>query len=266
MTIPGTGRGLCSFYTLQGASDKLLTKCVNKYISGREAALGGQRRQSALLQTARRWSPPRHHSFLFLLCWFIYEVQRSGGSHCSYYVCFRFPVQHRWCLSRTCQIAQRYSVPKPFSLLSVDAGFSHRPALVVVTLFRVFSEGRHPVPPPPRLHSPTLPPPIPHSLQQLTSRHACVNAPCLERKLFFIRIIMGLLGLEKYPAFVAFKIFFHPDLNMIYQKKMTKRGSLRTSTSASVSIQRTFAHDDAAFRFVAKILTAPLSSNYLSCA
>lgn len=63
---------------------------------------------------------------------------------------------------------------------------------------------------------------------------------------------MGLLGLEKYPAFVAFKIFFHPDLNMIYQKKMTKRGSLRTSTSASVSIQRTFAHDDVAFRFVAK--------------
>lgn len=64
---------------------------------------------------------------------------------------------------------------------------------------------------------------------------------------------MGLLGLEKYPAFVAFKIFFHPDLNMISQKKMTKRGSLRTSTSASVSIQCTFAHDDVAFRFVAKL-------------
>lgn len=63
---------------------------------------------------------------------------------------------------------------------------------------------------------------------------------------------MGLLGLEKYPAFVAFKSFFHPDLNMIYQKKITKRGSLRTSTSASVSIQYTFAHDDVAFRFVAK--------------
>lgn len=160
---------------------------------------GRQRRQSALLQTA-----PRHHSFPFLLCWFIYEVQRSGGSRCFYYVCFTFPVQHLWCLSRMFQIAQRCSFFKPFSPLSVDAGFSLRPALVVVTLFRVFSEGRHPLPPP-RLHSPTLPPPVPHSLQQLTSRHACVNAPCLDRKLFFIWIIMGLLGLEKYPAFVAFK-------------------------------------------------------------
>lgn len=71
-----------------------------------------------------------------------------------------------------------------FKNLSVAAGFTHRPALVVVTLFRVFSEGRHPLPPP-RLLSPTLPPPVPHSLQQLTSRPACVNAPCLDRKLFF---------------------------------------------------------------------------------
>lgn len=39
---------------------------------------------------------------------------------------------------------------------------------------------------------------------------------------------------------------------MVYQKKITKRGSLRASTSASVSIQCTFAHDDGAFRFVAK--------------
>lgn len=39
---------------------------------------------------------------------------------------------------------------------------------------------------------------------------------------------------------------------MIYQKKITKRGSLRPSTSASVSIQCTFAHGDVAFRFVAK--------------
>lgn len=39
---------------------------------------------------------------------------------------------------------------------------------------------------------------------------------------------------------------------MIYQKKITKRGFLRASTSASVSIQGTFAHDVVAFRFVAK--------------
>lgn len=37
---------------------------------------------------------------------------------------------------------------------------------------------------------------------------------------------MGLLSLEKYPAFVAFKIFIS-DLNMIYQyqKTITKDGS-----------------------------------------
>lgn len=67
----------------------------------------------------------------------------------------------------------------------------------------VFSEGKH-APPPTPLLSPVHPPPIPHSLQLLTSRHACVNAPCFDRELFFIWIIMGLLVLEKYPAFVAF--------------------------------------------------------------
>lgn len=33
--------------------------------------------------------------------------------------------------------------------------------------------------------SPVHPPPIPQSLQLLTSRHACVNAPCFDRELLF---------------------------------------------------------------------------------
>lgn len=121
-------------------------------------------------------------------------------------------------------------------MLSVDAVFTRRPSCIF---------WRQP-PPPPRLLSPTLPPPIQHSLQQLTSRHACVNAPCLDRKLFFIWIIMGLLGLEKCPAFVVFEIFspwqivhICLDWNKIYQKKITQHNiilALSTRPSVPVSL------------------------------
>lgn len=105
------------------------------------------------------------------------------------------------------QIAQRLLLFfHLFLLLSVDAGFTLRPALSVVTLFHVFSEGD---PPPTSSPSFTLPDSAPsHSaFTAATDVKTCLRqCSLLRKKAFFIWIIMGLLGLEKYPAFVVFKI------------------------------------------------------------
>ena len=37
-------------------------------------------------------------SFHSLICWFIYERSRVRGSYCFYYIWFRFPVQHLYCV------------------------------------------------------------------------------------------------------------------------------------------------------------------------
>lgn len=142
---PDLGREICSFYTLQEASDKLLTKCVNKYSSGGEAALGGlEGAKDASLRFYKRLDggalPTTAASFFSCAGLF---MRSSGAEDHVAFTTSASDFQHPWCLSRMCQIAQRYSFSKPFPLR-----FSHRPTLAVVTLFRVFSEGRHPLPPP----------------------------------------------------------------------------------------------------------------------
>lgn len=72
----------------------------------------------------------------------------------------------------------------------------------------VFSKSKHP----PSLpfhslstHSLWLgPPPIPHSLQLLTSRHACVNAPCFDREFFFHLDHNGIIRLREIPCLRGF--------------------------------------------------------------
>lgn len=82
----------------------------------------------------------------------------------------------------------------------------------------VFSKSKPPLTLPASLTpslSPSLwlgPPPIPHSLQLLTSRHACVNAPCFDRELFFHLDHNGIIRLREIPCLRGF-------LDLIWKKK-----------------------------------------------
>ena len=72
-------------------------------------------------------------------------------------------------------------------------------------------------PSPPSLFlSPALPPPIPHSLQLLTSRHACVNAPCFDRELFFHWDHNGIIRLREIPCLRGFLDFFFDRCPIIF--------------------------------------------------
>lgn len=148
-----------------------------------------------LLSGGHRWVPEA--SFILSSADLFMSTPRSEDRFSIYYSWFRYPkLQHLHCFSKMCTFERQGEC---FSLLSCscihafDAGIFWR-------------EGKHAF-----LSSPplTLPSSIPHSLQLLTSRNACVNAPCFDWELFFlVGIIMGLLGLVKYPAFLAFIDFF----------------------------------------------------------
>lgn len=131
------------------------------------------------------------------ICWFIYERSRVRGSCSIYYIWFRFSVQHLYRFAKMCNnwisgwilYKRRSSVPCIHTFWRWD--------------FVVFSEGKHAfLPPPPHR-------PLPSFIHCSYWRQDMLASmrPALTESFFFIAIIMGLLGLEKYPAFWLLWIF-----------------------------------------------------------